>query len=70
MEVAEKILANNGTMESKRMHVAVMFIDIRNFTQYASAKSPEEIVQYQNDFFRIVIDTVTQHHGIINQFFG
>ena len=69
-EIAEKILENNGRMESKRMQVAVMFIDIRNFTRYASGKSPEEIVQYQNDFFRIVIDTVTQHHGIINQFLG
>jgi adenylate cyclase len=52
------------------MRVAVMFIDIRNFTQYAAGRSPEEIVQYQNDFFRIVIDTVTRHQGIINQFLG
>ena len=70
MEIAEKMLENNGAIESKRMLVAVMFIDIRNFTQYASGKSPEEIVQYQNDFFKVVIDTVTKNNGIINQFLG
>ena len=70
MEIAEKMLANNGAMESRRMQVAVMFIDIRNFTQYASVRSPEEVVQYQNDFFKIVIDTVTKNNGIINQFLG
>lgn len=70
MEVAEKMLENNGSLESRRMQVAIMFIDIRNFTRFASGKRPEEIVQYQNAFFKIVIDTVTRHNGIINQFLG
>ncbi|HEX6426028.1 MAG TPA: adenylate/guanylate cyclase domain-containing protein [Niastella sp.] len=70
MEVAEKMLENDGKMESKRMQVAIMFIDIRNFTQFAAGRNPEEIVQYQNAFFKIVIDTVTRNNGIINQFLG
>lgn len=68
--VAEKMLENNGRFESKRMQVAVMFIDIRNFTHFATGKSPEEIVQYQNTFLSIVIDTVTKHDGIVNQILG
>jgi adenylate cyclase len=70
MEIAEKMLANDGRIESKRMQVAIVFIDIRNFTQFAAGKNPEEIVQYQNAFFKIVIDTVTRYNGIINQFLG
>jgi adenylate cyclase len=69
-EVAEKILANDGKIESKRMEVAVMFIDIRNFTRFAAVRNPEEIVQYQNAFFRIVINTVTKYHGVVHQFLG
>lgn len=69
-EVAEKILANDGKMESKRMKVAVMFIDIRNFTNFAAEKSPEEIVQYQNTFFSIVINIISKHEGIVHQFLG
>jgi adenylate cyclase len=70
MEVAGKMLENDGKLESKRMQVAVVFIDIRNFTQFAADKNPEEIVQYQNDFFKIVIGAVTRYNGIINQFLG
>lgn len=69
-EVAEKMLANDGKIESKRMDVAVMFIDIRNFSRFAAASNPEEIVQYQNAFFRIVINTVSKYHGVVHQFLG
>jgi adenylate cyclase len=69
-EVAEKMLANDGKIESRRMEVAVMFIDIRNFTHFAAERSPEEIVQYQNAFLNIVINNVTRHDGIVNQILG
>jgi adenylate cyclase len=69
-EVAEKMLENNGRMESRRMQVAVMFIDIRNFTHFAAGKTPEEIVQYQNAFFSIVVEIVSRHNGIVHQFLG
>lgn len=69
-EVAEKMLANDGKIESKIMDVAVMFIDIRNFTHFAAERSPEEIVQYQNAFLNIVIRNVTRHDGIVNQILG
>jgi adenylate cyclase len=70
IEVAEKMLENDGKIESKRMTVAIMFIDIRNFSNFASGRKPEEIVQYQNAFFKIVINTVSAHNGIIHQFLG
>jgi len=70
IEVAEKMLENDGIIESRRMQVTVMFIDIRNFTHFAAGKSPEEIVQYQNAFFSIVINSVIKHDGIVNQILG
>jgi adenylate cyclase len=69
-EIAEKMLENDGKIESKRMMVAVMFIDIRNFTQFAAGRRPEEIVQYQNAFFGIVIRSVSKYNGIVHQFLG
>lgn len=69
-EIAEKMLENDGRIESKRMDVAVMFIDIRNFTVFAADRTPEEIVQYQNAFFTIVIKTVARYNGIVHQFLG
>src|SRR4030095_2609133 len=70
VEIAEKMLQNDGKLESKRMNVAVMFIDIRNFSQFAADKTPEEVVQYQNAFFSIIVNCVMKHNGIINQFLG
>lgn len=69
-EVAETMLQNDGIIESKKMNIAVMFIDIRNFTRFAAGKSPEEIVHYQNSFFKIVINTVSKYNGIVHQFLG
>src|SRR4051794_8166772 len=64
------MLESEGSLKSKLMKVCVMFIDIRNFTRHAAGKTPAEIVEYQNAFFEIIINAVTKHHGIINQFLG
>jgi len=69
-EIASRMLENDGEIESKRVVAAIMFIDIRNFTRFAVGKKPEEIVQYQNAFFSLVINTVSQHNGIVNQLLG
>jgi adenylate cyclase len=69
-EVVEEMLKSEGALQSKLMKVCVMFVDIRNFTNHVSDKTPAEIVAYQNAFFEIIIKVVTRHHGIINQFLG
>jgi adenylate cyclase len=69
-EIAEKVMENDGKIESKRMNVAIMFIDIRNFSRFVSGKNPEEIVHYQNKFFSIVIEAVAKYDGVVNQFLG
>lgn len=69
-EIARRMLDEDGRIESRRMYVAIMFIDIRNFTAFAARKAPEEIVQYQNDFFSLIIDVVIRHHGVVNQIMG
>jgi adenylate cyclase len=69
-EVAEKMLESDGKIESRRMTVSVMFIDIRDFTVYTNTRSPEEIVEFQNAFLSIVIKVITKHGGIVNQILG
>ena len=69
-EVVDEMLQSNGIVKSKMMNVCIMFIDIRNFTKFVLDKSPTEIVSYQNAFFSIVVNAVSKHHGIVNQFLG
>ena len=69
-EIAKVMVEQKGLLESKHMKVAIMFLDIRNFTKFADKHSAEEIVEYQNSFFGIVVDVVAFHGGIVNQFLG
>jgi len=69
-EVASELLSDSFKAESKKLFACIMFLDIRDFTPFAEKKEPDEIIQYQNDVFGFMIDIISKHHGIINQFLG
>src|ERR1035437_6995072 len=69
-EVALEMLDKDGKIATESRFVTVMFIDIRDFTVYAEAHSPEEIVAFQNKYFGIVNKIVHKYDGIVNQFLG
>lgn len=50
--------------------VAVLFIDIRNFTPLASRLEARLIVSLLNDFFTMITNCVKRHKGSINKFLG
>lgn len=68
--VAKELLSENFEGKIQRKSVCIMFLDIRGFTPFAESRKPEEIIQYQNEVFGFMIDSVYKHHGIINQFLG
>jgi adenylate cyclase len=47
-----------------------MFLDIRNFTAFADAHTPDEVIDYQNRFLGPVIDIINQHQGVVFQILG
>ena len=69
-EVALELLSNSFKSGSKKLFACIMFLDIRGFTPFVENKEPSEIIQYQNDVFGFMIDIISKHHGIINQFLG
>jgi len=70
MAVAKELLSESSDDKIQRKLVCIMFLDIRGFTPFAENRKPEEIIQYQNEVFGFMIDSVYKHHGIINQFLG
>jgi len=68
--VARELLSESSDLKVQRKSVCIMFLDIRGFTTFAESRKPEDIIQYQNDVFGFMIDSVYKHHGIINQFLG
>ena len=69
-EVAFELLSDTPKSSSKKLFACIMFLDIRDFTPFAENKEPFEIIQYQNDVFGFMIDIISKHKGIINQFLG
>lgn len=60
-EVSRALMETRGA--TKRLEATVMFLDIRNFTAFADAHTPDEVIDYQNRFLAPVIDIINQHQG-------
>lgn len=69
-EVVDRLLERPTEFGGETREICVMFLDIRNFTAEARRRSPAEVVDFLNDAFAFMIETVDRHHGIINKFLG
>jgi adenylate cyclase len=68
--VVEKLLAQETEQQNEVRHVCLMFLDIRDFTAFSEKRTPTEVVNYLNGLFDFMIESINQHHGIINKFLG
>jgi class 3 adenylate cyclase len=68
--VAIQLMDHDKADKAQKKFVCIMFLDIRGFTPFAERLEPEELIQYQNDVFGLMIDIVDKHQGVINQFLG
>jgi adenylate cyclase len=69
-QIADKLLRQPMENIGELRHVCVMFLDIRNFSNFAAGARPEAVMAYLNVLFDFMIDTVNEHHGIVNKFLG
>jgi adenylate cyclase len=67
-EVSKALIEEKGA--TKRLEGTVMFLDIRNFTNFADLHSADDVVDFQNKFFGPVIDIINQHQGVVLQLLG
>lgn len=68
--VVDRLMTQSTDVDGEMRQVCVLFLDIRNFTQFAEKRSPQQVVQFLNSLFAPMIETVSQHGGIINKFLG
>lgn len=70
--VAENIIADNKLPDLKgdRRRITVLFCDIRNFTRFANALPPEEVVAFLNEYFAEMIEAIFKNHGTLDKFLG
>jgi adenylate cyclase len=69
-QIAEKLLRQPVELGGELRKVCVLFMDIRNFSQYAAGESPQAVMAYLNTLFGAVVEVVNQHQGVVNKFLG
>ncbi|MCX2934855.1 adenylate/guanylate cyclase domain-containing protein [Mycobacterium sp. CVI_P3] len=69
-DVARRAVDQGQTLSGDVRDVAILFIDLVGSTQLAQTRSPAEVAEVLNHFFRIVVAEVDQRHGLINKFQG
>jgi class 3 adenylate cyclase len=69
-DLTEKILAHRDKIEGERQKVTVMFCDMKGFTPLTEALGPEETFSLMDQFFEVLIHTVRQHEGTVNELRG
>lgn len=69
-QIADKLLDESVELAGELRSVCVMFLDIRNFSDFAARERPETVMAYLNTLFDFMIDVVNSHQGIVNKFLG
>lgn len=69
-EVAERALRGELKLGGEKKEAAVFFSDLRGFTAMSEKMSPEEVVEYLNRYFTLMVDCVDKTHGVVDKFIG
>lgn len=69
-DVARRALEEGATLTGDVGEAAILFVDLVGSTRLAASRPPDEVARVLNDFFRIVVVAVDEHHGLINKFQG
>ncbi|MEP2027243.1 MAG: adenylate/guanylate cyclase domain-containing protein [Paracoccaceae bacterium] len=69
--VVEELSQNDEPLKQIRTQgVAVMFVDIVGFTEYASKRSPEEVIWTLRDFHALMETEIFKYGGTLDKFLG
>jgi adenylate cyclase len=71
-EIAEEVLKDpeHAMLTGERRQATVLFCDIRGFTSMSERLTPEQVVSLLNDFYTLMVETVSKHDGSLQKFLG
>lgn len=62
--------SEDSIFEGENRNVAVLFCDIRGFTQMSEKMNPREIVSFLNKYYSVMSEIINKHNGHVTQFVG
>jgi len=68
--LAERVLAEGADLAGEELEVSVLFLDVRNFTAFAEAARPREVVALLNELWELAVPVLLRHGGHANKFIG
>jgi adenylate cyclase len=71
-QVLAEIMAGRllPSVAGARSHIAVLFVDVRDFTARAEGIAPETVIGLLNRYFEVVISATHGHGGTVDKFMG
>jgi adenylate cyclase len=69
-QLADLVIGDEKLLESHRRDVVVVFADLRNFTPFAQASEPEEVMGVLGEYHRAMGALVHEYQGTLERFTG
>ena len=75
-QVAEQIwrdreqFLKDGKLRPHKHTITVLFADLEKFTQIAETLSPQELMNWLNQYIEVIADTVMDCGGVVDDYFG
>jgi class 3 adenylate cyclase len=69
-EVEQDLQQSGFALGGKRVHVSIMFCDIRGFTALCESQPPEETIELLNTYYMLMFDAIGGHGGVVTMMIG
>jgi adenylate cyclase len=69
-QVADHLMKGNFSLGGEMVPVTILFSDIRAFTSISESMDPRALLDFLNEYFSGMVESVMQHHGVVDKFIG
>ncbi len=69
-QVADHLMKGNVNLGGDLVPVTVLFSDIRSFTSISESMDPRALLDFLNEYFSGMVESVLSHHGVVDKFIG
>lgn len=70
LAMARRAVEAPGQRLGEEKQVAILFTDIENYTPFAEALPPYDIIHVLNRYFRLMNEVIARHHGFLIDYVG